>query len=241
MLILPLEHLEPFAATLGVMLYPGRDEDDQRKAKIFPSIWLAKPLQRFHKAGYQLSYDILGQIAEHSGTLTDLDDRWDGGRAIGKVFKALYSLAQKHSALASWQNAILLYQICARREGKSSSRTRLYQYLNRFKTVAHLWGAFSIREGCFEGRPEAGYDGHDDFQCLLFEAEILRDFGQKWRRQQAKASPPLPPDVWRVPPGWKPPVRQFGWSATGTSPDLTLPGDLIAQLRPPGRPRKSKA
>ena len=61
--ILPLEHFEPFAATLGVMLYPGRDEDDQRQAKILPSIWLTEPLQRFHEAGYQLSYDVLAQIA----------------------------------------------------------------------------------------------------------------------------------------------------------------------------------
>ena len=31
--ILPLDHPEPFAAVLGVMLYPGTDEDDRRKAR----------------------------------------------------------------------------------------------------------------------------------------------------------------------------------------------------------------
>ena len=45
--VLPLEHFEPFAATLGVMLYPGLDEDDQRKARAFAAQWLALTVRRF--------------------------------------------------------------------------------------------------------------------------------------------------------------------------------------------------
>jgi hypothetical protein len=33
--ILPLDYPEPFAATLGVMLYPATDEADARKARAF--------------------------------------------------------------------------------------------------------------------------------------------------------------------------------------------------------------
>ena len=36
--ILPLDHPEPFAATLGVMLYPGADNDDPLKARAFAHI-----------------------------------------------------------------------------------------------------------------------------------------------------------------------------------------------------------
>jgi hypothetical protein len=36
--VLPLDHPEPFAAVLGVMLYPGTDEDDRRKARAFAPV-----------------------------------------------------------------------------------------------------------------------------------------------------------------------------------------------------------
>ena len=60
--VLPLDHPEPFAATLGVMLYPGTDEDDCRKARAFAAHWIAEPFRSFHEAGYQLSYDDLARI-----------------------------------------------------------------------------------------------------------------------------------------------------------------------------------
>jgi hypothetical protein len=44
--ILPLDSPEPFAATLGVMLYPGTDKSDQAKARAFAARWLAEPLRR---------------------------------------------------------------------------------------------------------------------------------------------------------------------------------------------------
>ena len=46
--------------------------------------------------------------------------------------------------------------------------------------------------------------GYPDFQSFLAEAEILRDFGQKWRPERKKSKPLLPPDVWGVPENWKP-------------------------------------
>ena len=49
--ILPLDHPEPFAATLGVMLYPGTNDADKRKAKAFAAQYLAEPIRRLHEAG----------------------------------------------------------------------------------------------------------------------------------------------------------------------------------------------
>ena len=124
--------------------------------------------------------------------LSDLDDRWRGGLAVGDLFKALFILAKNKPALASWENAIRVYEISAKRAGSSGSRTELYQERSRFLSVAHLWGAWSIRKGNFGERLEVGYDGWADFQCFLTEAEILRDFGQNWRPSRAKSKPPLP-------------------------------------------------
>ena len=45
--ILPLDHPEPFAATLGVMLYPEIDEVDPPKARAFAAQWLASPSDSF--------------------------------------------------------------------------------------------------------------------------------------------------------------------------------------------------
>jgi len=59
MLILPLSHPEPFAATLGVMLYPGTDDADVRKARAFAAHYLAEPVRRFIADGYKLSSETL--------------------------------------------------------------------------------------------------------------------------------------------------------------------------------------
>jgi hypothetical protein len=237
--ILPLDAPEPFAATLGVMLYPGADESDQAKARAFAAWWLAMPLRRFHQDGHRLTYEALASIAEDaSEQLTDLDDRRRGGAAMGDLFKALFLLAKDHPALASWDNAIRVYEIFASRAKASGSRSQLRKYLSRFRRVAHLWGAWSFREGFFGGQPGTAYDGDDDFQCILAEAEILRDFGQGWRARRAKASPPLQADVWRVPKSWSRPIRQEGWPNPDRILSYKLPDDVITELRPPGRPRK---
>jgi hypothetical protein len=237
--ILPLDHPEPFAATLGVMLYPATDSTDTATARAFASQMLAEPIRLLHEAGYVLSYETLERITTDAGQpLIDLHERWEGGLATGDLFKTIYTLAKNDPALASWENAVKIYEICAKRVGSKGSRTTLLQKRDRFISVAHLWGAWSIREGRFSRHPELGYDGYADFQAFLTEAEILRDFGQNWRPARAKSEPPLPPDVWRVPEGWKPPTRSPGWPPTGGIPDIALSESLLASLKPPGRPRK---
>jgi hypothetical protein len=236
--ILPLDHPEPFFATLGVMLYPAPDEAE--KARAFASQVLAKAFRRFQEDGGDPPFEILGPIYLDAGEpLDDLQERWWGGRAAGEVFKVLFALANTDPPLASWKHAIQIVEETTKRNKIKGGRTKLLQAKDRFLSVAHLWAARSIREGkCFQ-KPEAGYYYSTDFQMFLAEAEFLRHWGQTWRQARATSDPPLTDHVWRVPHGWEPPPRQSGWPKTGMIPCLTLPKELISELKSAGRPRKN--
>jgi hypothetical protein len=111
------------------------------------------------------------------------------------VFKAFFALANTDPALASWKHAIKIVQSTAKGFKVKGRRTKLLEAKDRFSSVAHLWGARSIREGRSFVDLEVGYDASADFQSFLAEAEILRQWGQTWRPIRAKSEPPLPPDV----------------------------------------------
>ena len=64
---LPLDHPEPFAAILGVMLYPGAGEGDRRRARAFAAQYLAEPIRQYQKAGGILPYDTLMRIVTDAG------------------------------------------------------------------------------------------------------------------------------------------------------------------------------
>ena len=51
MLILPLDHSEPYFATLGVMLYPAVDDADPPKARAYVAQVLARAFRRFRGTG----------------------------------------------------------------------------------------------------------------------------------------------------------------------------------------------
>jgi hypothetical protein len=109
--ILPLDHPEPFSATLGVMLYPATDEADTLKARAFAAQVLAKALRRFKEEGGDPPFEILGPIYLDAGEwLDDLEERWWGGRAAGEVFKTLFALANTDPPLASWKHAIRIVE-----------------------------------------------------------------------------------------------------------------------------------
>ena len=57
--ILPLDHPEPFSATLGVMLYPATDEADTLKARAYAAQVLAKPFRRFQEEGGDPPFETL--------------------------------------------------------------------------------------------------------------------------------------------------------------------------------------
>ena len=165
--ILPLDHPEPFAATLGVMLYPATDSADTARARAFASQMLAEPIRQFHEAGYILSYDTLERIAIDAGQpLIDLDERWEGGLATGDLFKTLYTLAKTiprsppgktqsrstklaRSALAPRAPA----RLCCEREIAS------------YRSLTFGVPGQSAKGGSLQ-HPEVGYDGYADFQVL---------------------------------------------------------------------------
>ncbi len=241
--ILPHDHPEPFAATLGVMLYPAWDRSDQVKARAFTARFLAEPLRRCSEEGHPLSNETLLQLLRDAGgafgeaeSLDDVDARLWAGTATGEMMKAYFILAETDGKRASWSKAVQLAEDAAGR--RRGARTQLWAARSRFLTVAHLWAAWAIRGWQFFPDSANGYDGWTDFQFFLAEAEILRDWGQNWHRGR-KAGPPLPAEVWRVPDDWRPPERRPGWPMTGAIPQMSLHADLLAGLRPAGRPRKA--
>jgi hypothetical protein len=237
--ILPLDHPEPFTATLGVMLYPGTDDLEKRKAAAFQIYWLAEPIRRLNADSHHLSQNTLLHLALHAGEqLEDLDQRWWQGTATGELLKVLFALYNTNPALASWNNAIRLAErvaVCARAAG---SRSAQFDARRRYLPVAHLWAAWCIREAKFETRPKARYEGYADFQSFLAESEIIRHWGQTWLPARRDSTPLLPPDLWHVGEGWRPLKRECGWPDTGQIPVLKIADDLLAGLRPAGRPRR---
>jgi hypothetical protein len=236
--ILPLNHKEPFFATLGVMLYPATNGTDPLNASAYAAQGLAAAVKNFRESGGTLTYDLTDVLLDAGQPLTDLKERWWGGRVTGEAFKIFYALYITKPALASWSNAIKLVELTAKRYDQKGARTDLWQAKRTFISVAHLWAARSIREAKSFQDPEAGYDASTDFRSFLAEAEILRRWGQAWRPLREKSEPPLPPNVWQVPDGWEPPARQPGWPNTGMIPHITLPEELLGKLRPAGRPSK---
>lgn len=238
--VLPLDQPEPFAATLGVMLYPGEGDPDVRKAKAFTAHYLAEPIRQLWEAGQMLSPETLTRIVLDGGErLDDLDKRWWNGTMTGELFKTFFALWNTDPNLASWNNSIKIAEKTARQSKIRAGRSKLWDGRSYFLSVAHLWAAWCIREGLFQAQPEIGYDLYDDFQSFLTEAEILRQWGQSWLPQRDKAEHPLPVKVWHVPDDWNPPVHKPGWPATGKIPKLTLRDELLVGLKPAGRPKTS--
>lgn len=229
--VLPLSHPEPFAATIGVMLYPGPNDGDARKARAFAAHYLAVPMQRYIAAGHQPSPETLLRLMTDGGeVLDDLQQRWVGGLCMGDLLKARYALFCMDENLSSWENT---YIVMANALGtKPGSRSKFAKIKRQFISVGHLWAAWSMREGSFETAHDVGYDGYADFQAFLLEAETFCYWGQTWKPKTAKSEPPLPREVWRVPGDWHPPEWQEGWPDTGRLPHVTLPEKLLEGIKP---------
>ena len=237
---LPLYSPEPLSATLGIMLYPGLSDDDSRRAKAFAAYFLGRPIEQADSEGYAVEGAFLRELVVSGGEpLLDLKDRYYWGTAVGQMFKTFFALDNTNRKFASWHRAIELAQKEAKKAGLKGSKRALLREVDRFATVAHLWGAWAIRDGEFTQKPDVGYDGLDDFYSFVAEAEALRHWSQDWSGPRSDARPPLPSDAWRAPADWLPPVRQMDWPDTGCVPIFTMPDGLLETLKPSGRPRKS--
>ena len=96
------DHPEPLAATLGVMLYPGEDERDQKRARAWAAQYLAEPVRHFLEAGGTLNYEALARLHADSGMpLDNLKVRWRDGIATGQMVELYFRAAHTHPAFAS--------------------------------------------------------------------------------------------------------------------------------------------
>jgi hypothetical protein len=157
--ILPLDHPEPSFATLGVMLYPALNEADPPKARAYVAQVLAKAFSSFRDADETPPYDVLTPILMDAGEpLSDLQERWWGGRAAGELFKTFFALSNTDPVLASWANAIKIVDSTTKSSKVKGARTKLLEARDRFLSVAHLWAARAIRGATPVLRPEIEYD-----------------------------------------------------------------------------------
>lgn len=239
-MILPLDHPEPFAATLGVMLYPGTGDADRRKAAAYASHYLGVPLQRAKSEGHQVPYETLEIVAMNGGErLDDLEKRWQEGNWIGDMTNIYFMLARSQPERASWENAIKLMEIMSAKTKIPGVRSSLRKAKSKFASVAHLWAAWNMRleKGAKVARFDG--DGYAGLQNFLFESEIIRDWGQTWKQDRANAKPPLPTDIWRVPDDWQRPDGP-DWPEHWTNHDFALTQEMIEALKPSGRPKKQR-
>jgi hypothetical protein len=202
--ILPLGHPKPFAATLGVMLYPGASESDARKARAFASGHLVDPPQRLRDAGRtRPAESLFATVMDSDQDFTDLDQRWERGLATGQLMTIFFAHYCMEPETASWNSAITTLDAVLHAQA-GGYKAALGEAKREFHSVAHLWGAWCIRAGQVETHADGGCDGDADFESFLADSEILRDWGQTWRPRGKGSEPPLPLEVWSVPEGWSP-------------------------------------
>lgn len=236
---LPIDHPDPFAATLATIHYPAAAEQAQRQTLID----CLMPLIAVHRQSSQTI--VFDQLMGHAtrivgGDLADLGERVFEVTAVGEVAKTLLVLSWRQGRAASWANA---YAIASRHAGPIVKRRASIAYLKmqcgRFKTVAHLCAALCLRELKFEPEPLVGYGLDEDFHSFLAEAEWVRYWGLYWNRPTPKASPPFAgTDMWEPPAFWRPLPRKTGWPLTGGMADLGLDPSMTGRLKVPGPPRK---
>lgn len=235
---LPLDYVEPFAALLGKMLYPGTDEQDCRKAETFVSQYLAEPLRQFRDQGGQIKIEDLYRLATGpTEILEDLQDRWWAGQATGEITKVLIALYQSDSKLASWKNAVGIVVKCTG-SGRGTGRSTFMKYRTRFGSVAHLWAAWRLRGGRFAADALSGNSLAIDFRRFVCEAERIRLWGQGFRPERAKSEPLFDCEMWTAPEEWLAPLAYPQWPGEDWVPPIEATPEQLQGLRPAGRPRK---
>lgn len=231
--ILPLDNYEPFAITLGTMLYPGIDES--RNAQSFAARYLEAANQELYSSSGRLNHETPRRLTVvRRKAQRELNKRWRTGTVTGEITKCIYALSEQAPELASWKNGASIAERVAARERVSGSRSALYEARKTHRSMAHYWCAWVLREGKF-----SSVDPLSDFYRFLLEAEWFRRWGQSWRSDRSKAVPLFPDNLWELPESW---LNRLGESEDRLRikiPILHLPNDLIESFRPAGRPKSA--
>lgn len=237
MLTLPLDQKEPFAASLGVMLYPDKAE----KAEAFAKWFVSRAIQKEIAGGNKVAYEAIRKFAVADlPCKRDVDLRLRMGLAVGTLLKVAFAIWGTDKRLVSWRNA---QKIVANETGNSRWRAgvkSLEAWRLKFMVVAHLWCAFVLRGGRIVPSGVTDFDGDLEFRYFLAEAECLRAWGQSFVVPREKAVPLLPERMWRTPVDWEPPRPDFEGPgpARGIIQATELFPEQAALLNFPGRPRK---
>lgn len=234
---LPLDHEDPFAATMGVMLFP----DNPERAESWCRGYIAEAVRDHVRRGKgTLGIDAQKYLLEPRTDLSGVRDRWIRGEAAGYVLQTLYAIWGYDPRLASYNHAEMIVSREAAQQEYRAGRSSLKSWRPEFISVVHLWAAWVMRGRQFFLNDSVGYDGYADFCYFVQEAEQLREWGQNTLPRRSKAEPFLPADMWHAPAGWRPPERQPGWPPTGAIPDICISPEQAALINLPGRPVKKK-
>lgn len=87
-----------------------------------------------------------------------------------------------------------------------------------------------VRDGKFANSSENSWEGWIEFQTFLAESETLREWGQNWKQDYAKARPPLPADVWHVPDDWQVPAQRNNRPPVGGIPHMDFEAGFLDDL-----------
>lgn len=230
---LPLEYPEPFAATFGVMLYPGEDELSRKYANSATATITSNAIRLAELAGHNPCQRTLLETHKLGiGSFPEASEHHRQGLLAGHLFVAHFALYNSDPKLASWNNAIKILSDRSVHQGTANSRRVYYGIKMYYATVLHLWGAWVLRGRTLTSHGELNFEAYDDFQFFLFESECLRHWGQTWKPSRKDAKSPLIDDVWRPPQCWVPPR-----CAPLSHPEYPI--EVLASLRLTGRPRSS--
>jgi hypothetical protein len=234
---LNLNRGEPWAETLGVMLFP--DDEGKRRAYI-ASLWAGfYPIYEETNAGEPLPRSVLLSVMKASAAVpieqAELKARRYEGMIAGELFKVLAAIAGSDPRRASWNAASRLVEW-----GSGQSRALLYQARSRFSSVIHLWAAFILRDQRCHADAARGFTARDDLNVFIAEAMALLQWGTSFRLDRKQAEPVLgrQGDFWIPPPDWEPPTAQPGWPRDGSVAAMTLSPTWLRRIG--GKPTKHR-
>lgn len=236
--ILPIDHPEPFAATLGIMLYPSEKPPDPQKADTFTGAYLVGPLKEFRRRGLDLRPEAEAIITPETGaSIKDWPTRWRHGIAAGEVYRRYISLAAQTPKFASLNRARELHELEHAYQVNLIQKNNLKIICRIFRPVMHLWAALPDLQHRIAATQEDNYSVA--FEQFLLDAHALLVTGQQWRHKRNAAKPLLDAKRWRFPDGWKSPLAGPGWPEQVLVPGLTLDESSLQGFRTAGRPLAS--
>ncbi len=239
--VLPLHEDERWALVHGIMHFPQDTEVERVKAGAIASKILAGASKVAGEHSRTFSPDLNRRIVRLDGGTViptkELRQREKDGEIIGELVRNYFALARQRREVASWEHANQALQITR----NASSRSSYMAAKARLLPAAHLWGAWVLRGMRLKPQPDIGYDMDADFETFIQEAEALLDWGVKWLQSRNTAEPPFPAEImWRAPEGWSRSIPwRVGWPTIWDTLEYDLPKELLDQLLPSGRPKKS--